>query len=49
MGDVESFAMRARAARDAGVDQIAILALGESREERMETQRAFAEGVIERD
>ncbi|MDH5792897.1 MAG: LLM class flavin-dependent oxidoreductase [Candidatus Bathyarchaeota archaeon] len=48
-GDVESVAMRARAARDAGVDQIAVLTPGESREERMETQRAFAEGVIGRD
>ena len=48
-GDVESVVVRARAARDAGVDQIAVLALGESRHERMETQRAFSEGVIGRD
>ncbi|UCD44153.1 MAG: LLM class flavin-dependent oxidoreductase, partial [Candidatus Bathyarchaeota archaeon] len=38
-GDVENVAVRVRAARDAGVDQIAVLALGDSREDRMETQR----------
>jgi 5,10-methylenetetrahydromethanopterin reductase len=45
-GDVDSVAKRVRAAFMTGVDQVAILAMGESRAERMETQRAFAEGVM---
>jgi 5,10-methylenetetrahydromethanopterin reductase len=47
-GDVGSVARRVRTAFRAGVDQIAILAMGESRAERMETQGAFAEGVMGR-
>jgi hypothetical protein len=35
-----------RTAFRAGVDQVAILAMGESRADRMETQRAFAERVM---
>jgi hypothetical protein len=45
-GDVDSVAGRVRTAFRAGVDQVAILAMGESRAERMETQRAFAERVM---
>ena len=47
-GDVESVARRVEGVKKAGVKQIAILALGESRSDRMETQRAFSEGVIQR-
>ena len=45
-GDVDSVARRVKTAFRAGVDQVAILAMGESRGERMETQRVFAEGVM---
>jgi 5,10-methylenetetrahydromethanopterin reductase len=45
-GDVDSVARRMKTTFRAGVDQVAILAMGESRAERMETQRAFAEGVM---
>lgn len=45
-GDVETVSRRMEVAFRAGVDQVAILAMGESRAERMETQRAFAEGVM---
>jgi len=47
-GDVESVARRVKCAKKAGVKQIAILALGGSRSDRMETQRAFAEGIMGR-
>jgi len=45
-GDVESVAGSVKTAFRVGVDQVAILAMGDSRAERMETQRAFAEGVM---
>ena len=47
-GDVESIARRVECAKKAGVKQIAILALGERRSDRMKTQRAFTEGVMGR-
>jgi 5,10-methylenetetrahydromethanopterin reductase len=47
-GDVESVARRVENAKKAGVKQIAILALGESRSDRMETQREFSESVMGR-
>jgi 5,10-methylenetetrahydromethanopterin reductase len=47
-GDIGSVARRVEAVRRAGVKQVAILALGESKSDRMETQRGFSEGVIQR-
>ena len=47
-GDVESVAKRVEGLEKIGVKQLAILALGESRSDRMETQRAFTEGVMGR-
>jgi 5,10-methylenetetrahydromethanopterin reductase len=47
-GDVEFVEKWVDDAKKAGIKQIAILALGESRSDRMETQRAFAESVMGR-
>jgi 5,10-methylenetetrahydromethanopterin reductase len=45
-GDVEFVKKRVDDAKKAGIKHIAILALGESRSNRMETQRVFAESIM---
>ena len=45
-GDIKFVKKRVDDAKKAGIKQIAILALGESRSNRMETQRVFAESII---